>query len=106
MPRPNSERRSAWPTVVLGGVLAVGLLTLLYVASVGPACRLVASDQMGMGAYHAIYAPLGCVENACRPIGRRLGEYRCLFVSNDSFVRSDDDDRLIIKRLILAHSPP
>ena len=106
MPRPNSERRSPWPAVVLGGVLAVGLLTLLYVASVGPACRLVASDQMGMGAYHSVYAPLGCVEKACHPVGRRLAEYRSLFVSYDSFVSYDGDDHRMIKNLILVNSPP
>ena len=106
MPRPPSERRAIWPTIVLGGVLAVGLLLLLYVASVGPACRLVVSDQMGMGAYHAIYTPLGCVEKACHPIGRRLAEYRWLCVSYDGFVSYDGDDHLIIKHLILAYSPP
>ena len=38
MPRPRSERRSPWPAVVLG--VALLLLPVIYVASIGPAAKL------------------------------------------------------------------
>ena len=38
MPRPRSERRRAWPVVVLVGLV---ILPVLYVLSIGPAARLI-----------------------------------------------------------------
>ena len=49
----RSERRSAWPAVVLGALL---LLPAIYVASIGPAGRFVTMDN-----YRALedaYAPI------------------------------------------------
>ena len=54
MPGPRSERRSAWPAVVLG----VGLLPVVYVLSAGPTVRLIEGGYVPEGVGVRIYAPL------------------------------------------------
>ena len=57
MPRLCSERRSAWPAIVLMGLL---LLPLLYVASVGPAWVWmdIKYEEEPVHWYETAYAPL------------------------------------------------
>src|SRR5688572_20159740 len=62
MPRPRSERRSAWPAVVLVGLF----LPVLYLASVGPAAHCFPDAPVVGGAlmlqeckvWETAYAPI------------------------------------------------
>ena len=59
MPRPRSERRSAWPVTV---IVALLLLPVLYVASFGPAVAMANRGQISWDTCGAVYRP---VEWAC-----------------------------------------
>ena len=55
MPRPRSERRSAWPAVVLAVLV---ILAILYVASIGPASRMERMSLIDQSTFLAIYRPV------------------------------------------------
>jgi hypothetical protein len=75
MSRPDSERRSKWPAVVLGVFLL--LLPVLYILSVGPAFWLM--DEQ-LQPYAVIYTPLFRAADSSRTFERLLFWYLSLFI--------------------------
>ena len=76
MPCSRSDRRSAWPAVVAGGVL----VPVLYVLSVGPTAWFVGQNQISMGTYRALYAPVEWCEDESPAIESAIKWYREVFV--------------------------
>ena len=81
MPRPRFERRSPWPTVMLGVVLLVG-----YALSQGPVAYLVVQKRISMRTYRALYAPFVWCGQKVPIVGDAIWEYRLLFVDEQEWV--------------------
>ena len=71
MRRPNSERRSAWPAVVL----VVALMPILYVASVGPAGRAVCGGLIRYELWSSAYWPILLAADHSEQCDRYLTSY-------------------------------
>ena len=79
MLHPRSERRSIWPAIVLAVLL---LLPVLYVASVGPACAMMAFGQLDYDGYWSFYRPLTWVGSKSETADYVLKEYQFWWVGN------------------------
>ena len=80
MPRPDSERRSKWPAVVLAVLL---LVPVLYVASAGPAAAWVVREKLAITTYYAVYAPVLTAEERWLPVSNAMAKWRKRFLSED-----------------------
>jgi hypothetical protein len=70
-------------------IVLLVLPSVLYVASIGPAAKLVVDDQISMGTYDMIYAPILKAAPLSTAPGYWLQEYRELFVDNEDWLSAD-----------------
>jgi hypothetical protein len=73
MPRPDSDRRSKWPVILVTSTLV--LVPVLYVLSIGPANSLYVSGKVSREATERVYAPLISAARYSRIVLDVLGPY-------------------------------